>query len=95
MNNLREEQMLMRLRQMQERGRKKPRKRRSLQLKSDLIEEMQLRMKCAERWLTVDMSIATIVDETGRPAWWAHDWIKAGCPLFDFPKGKQLPFSSL
>jgi hypothetical protein len=90
-NSLPEEQELMRLRQMRERGRKHPRhKRYPLQFNVDAITEMELRARWAQHWLQRDMSIAAIVDETGRPHWWVQDWITSGCPLFDFPKKKQL-----
>lgn len=88
---LKDEQTLMRLRQMHERGRKQPRyKRQSLQFNVDVITEMELRIRCAERWLKEDMSITTIIDESGRPHWWVQDWLNAGCPLFDFPKRKRI-----
>jgi hypothetical protein len=92
MNNLTEEQALMRLRQMRLRGRKKPRhsKRSPLKFNTDVITEMELRVRCVERWLKEDMSINTIIKETRRPEWWVRDWMKAGFPLFDFPRGKRV-----
>jgi hypothetical protein len=49
----------------------------------DPIAELKLRANYAQRWLTKEISITKIADETGRPRWWVREWVRAGCPLFD------------
>lgn len=76
MSTLYQQQSAMRLRQ-------KPRPGRPNVTYSDDGAELQLRVRYAYRWLKQDVTIEKIADEMGRPRWWARDWVRAGCPLFD------------